>query len=130
MFQKYLSEKYDTILTRIFWSWLTDWFITGIPLISLISSPTWRVACRWIIPPCIILATMHLPSSFILSVIPLKNVQNEDTNGLNNYYGVLKMYCIKVKDQFVLAPNIFIFSSNTLFNKFRGSNLEIFMTKF
>lgn len=58
------------ILTRIFCKALTDWFWTGIPLISLISSPTWRVACLWIIPPCIIRATKHCPSSFIFNVIP------------------------------------------------------------
>lgn len=26
--------------------------------------------CLWIIPPCMILATIHLPSSFSLRVIP------------------------------------------------------------
>lgn len=71
---KQINEK-ETVLTRIFWRVLTDWFMTGTPLISRISSPTWSVAWRWIIPPCMIRATMHLPSSFIFSVIPCKRQQ-------------------------------------------------------
>lgn len=57
-------------VTSILWSCATDWLATGVPLISLISSPTCRVACLWIIPPCIIRATMHRPSSANLRVMP------------------------------------------------------------
>lgn len=56
--------------TSIRCSWLTDWCCTDWPLISRISSPTCSVACRCIIPPCIIRATMHRPSSVIFSVMP------------------------------------------------------------
>lgn len=84
-------------LTSIFCSCSTVWLATLIPLISRISSPTcsvpgckrdaaaystciwcrWlcsrtraRPPCLWIIPPCMILATMQWLESFIFSVMP------------------------------------------------------------
>lgn len=58
-------------LTNNLCNWLTVWFCTGWPFISRISSPTCSVACRWIIPPCMIRATIHRPSSVIFNVMPI-----------------------------------------------------------
>lgn len=60
-------------------SWFTVWLWTDWPLISRISSPTCSVACRCIIPPCIIRATRHRPSSVIFNVIPCnKKIKRRD----------------------------------------------------
>lgn len=64
-------ENVPVILTNNLCNWLTVWCWTGWPFISRISSPTWSVACRWIMPPCIILATIQRPSSVIFKVIPI-----------------------------------------------------------
>lgn len=58
------------VRTSIRCSWLTVWCCTDWPLISRISSPTCSVACLWIMPPCMIRATMHRPSSVIFNVMP------------------------------------------------------------
>lgn len=58
-------------LTNNLCNWLTVWFCTGCPLISRISSPTCSVAWRWIMPPCMIRATIQRPSSVIFNVMPI-----------------------------------------------------------
>ena len=60
------SEEPTSICCRYWIGWLE----TFSPLISLISSPTWRVPCRCIIPPFRIRDTIHRLFSVIRSVMP------------------------------------------------------------
>ena len=70
LLQKGIKCTCLSFFTRIFCRASTLLLETAIPLISRISSPTCSVACRWIIPPCMILATMQRPSSVTFRVIP------------------------------------------------------------
>lgn len=101
------------VLTSIFCKALTDWLATGIPLISLISSPTWRVACLCIIPPCIIRATTHFPSSFIFKVIPC----NQTSNAI-----FLSSFLQHV---FFLSKTNFIYTKDNKFKKFNNLTTQI-----